>query len=137
MIDPETYALFLKGRHFSLQRGAENNQKSEEAYLQAIELEPGYAQAWASLAMSYYDQTRFNVKTREDGVALAKNAIERAKSLDPVLGFVWGVDSFLKKILTGIGAPHRSPSTKHMNSSPITTTLGSGALPWLPQMEIG
>ena len=98
-IDPEAYTLFLKGRHFALQRGAENHQKSEQALLQAIELEPGYAQAWASLAMSYYDQTRFNVKTREEGVALAKNAIERAKSLDPDLGVAWGIDSFLKKNL--------------------------------------
>jgi len=99
MIDPEAYALYLKGLHFSLQRGAENLKKSEEALLQAIELEPGYAEAWAELAMNYYEQTRFKLKTREDGAALAKKAIGQAKSLDPGLGVVWGIDSFLKKSL--------------------------------------
>jgi tetratricopeptide (TPR) repeat protein len=47
--------------------------------------------------MTYYDQTRFNVKTREEGVALAKNAIEQAKSLGPDLGVAWAIDGFLKK----------------------------------------
>ncbi|MEE9596570.1 MAG: hypothetical protein V3V96_07310, partial [Acidiferrobacterales bacterium] len=99
MIDPEAYALYLKGLHFLNQKGTENYKKSEEALLQAIELETGYAEAWSTLAMNYYYQTRFRLKTREDGAALAKNAIGRAKSLNPDLGVVWGVDSFLKKNL--------------------------------------
>jgi len=99
MIDPEAYALYLKGLHFTLQRGAEDYKKSEEALLQAIELDPGYAEAWAALAMNYFDQTRFKLKTREDGAALARKAIGRAKSLGPDLGIVWGVDSYLKKSL--------------------------------------
>ncbi len=99
MINPEAYTLNLKARHFALQRGAENIKKSEEALLQAIELEPGYAEAWASLAFSYYDQIKFNIKTYEEGVALAENAIERAKSLGPDQGVVWGIDGFLKKNL--------------------------------------
>ncbi|MCH8071387.1 MAG: tetratricopeptide repeat protein [Proteobacteria bacterium] len=99
MIDPEAYALYLKGLHFTLQRGAEDYKKSEEALLQAIELDPGYAEAWATLAMNYYAQTNHKLRKREDGAALAKNAIGRAKSLDPDLGIVWGVDSYLKKSL--------------------------------------
>jgi TolB-like protein/lipoprotein NlpI len=99
MIDPEAYALYLKGLHFTLQRGAEDYKKSEESLLQAIELDPGYAEAWAMLAMNYFDQTRFKLKTREDGAALARKAIGRAKSLGPDLGIVWGVDSYLKKSL--------------------------------------
>jgi len=99
MIDSEAYVLFLRGLHFLLQRGAENFKKSEEALLQAIELEPGYAEAWSLLAVNYYEQTNHKLKTREDGAALAKNAIGRAKSLNPDLGVVWGVDGFLKKNL--------------------------------------
>ncbi len=99
MIDPEAYRLYLKGRHFLLQGGTENYRKSEVALLQAIELEADYAQAWSTLAMNYYYQIRFQLKTREDGYALAKNAIGRAKSLDPDFGGSWGVDSFLKKNL--------------------------------------
>ena len=99
MIDSEAYVLFLRGRHFLLQRVAENYKKSEEALLQAIDLEPGYAEAWSLLAVNYYEQTNRKLKTREDGAALAKNAIGRAKSLNPDLGVVWGVDGFLKKNL--------------------------------------
>ena len=99
MIDSEAYVLFLKGLHFLAQRGAENYKKSEEALLQAIELDPGYAEAWSLLAMNYYEQTNHKLKTREDGAALAKTAIGRAKSLNPDLGVVWGVDGFLKKNL--------------------------------------
>ena len=99
MIDSEAYVLFLRGLHFLLQRGAENFKKSEEALLQAIELEPGYAEAWSLLAVNYYEQTNHKLKTREDGAALAKTAIGRAKSLNPDLGVVWGVDGFLKKNL--------------------------------------
>ena len=99
MIDPEAYRLYLKGLHFLLQGGAENYRKSEDALLQAVELEDDYAKAWSTLAMNYYHQIRFRLKTREDGYALAKNAIGRAKSLDPDFGGSWGVDGFLKKNL--------------------------------------
>jgi TolB-like protein/Tfp pilus assembly protein PilF len=98
-INPEAYALFLKAQHFWRQRVANSSRKSEEALLQAIALEPGYAEAWAALAMTYNDQTKFKLKTHKEGSALAKNAIGRAKSLGPDLGIVWGVDSFLKKNL--------------------------------------
>ena len=99
MIDSEAYVLYLRGLHFLLQRGAENYKKSEESLLQAIELEPGYAEAWSLLAVNYYEQTNHKLKTREDGAALAKTAIGRAKSLNPDLGVAWGVDGFLKKNL--------------------------------------
>ncbi len=98
-IDPEAYTLWLKGRHFLFQRGAENYKKSKETLLQAIELEPGYARAWATLAMNYYYQTKDKHIAYEEGAALAKSAIGRAKSLDPDSGVVWGTDSFLKKNL--------------------------------------
>jgi len=98
-INPEAYALFLKALHFWRQSGANSSKKSEEVLLQAIALEPGYAEAWAALAMTYNDQTRRNLKTHEEGSALAKNAIGQAKSLGPDLGIVWGTESYLKKNL--------------------------------------
>jgi TolB-like protein/Flp pilus assembly protein TadD len=98
-IDPQAYESYLKGLYFLNQRGAENARKSEEVLLQAIELEPGYATAWSLLAISYYTQIRQNVITREEGHALAMNAIDRAMSLDPDLGVIWGTYGFLKKNL--------------------------------------
>ena len=131
MIDSEAYVLFLRGLHFLLQRGAENFKKSEEALLQAIELEPGYAEAWSLLAVNYYEQTNHKLKTREDGAALAKAAIGRAKSLNPDLGVVWGVDGFLKKNLDwDWSAAHAAINKAYElepNNNPIRTWRASMA----------
>jgi TolB-like protein/DNA-binding winged helix-turn-helix (wHTH) protein/lipoprotein NlpI len=99
MIDPGAYVLYLKGQHFLSLSPRGNLRRSEEFLLQAIELETGYAEAWTALARNYYLQTFTSVITREEGVALANNAIERAKSIDPDLGIAWGVDGYLKNHL--------------------------------------
>jgi adenylate cyclase len=98
-IDPEIYALWLKGLYFLNQRGQENYKKSEKVLLQAIELEPGYANAWQLLAFTYYQQTIQGFRTSEEGHALAMGAIDRAMSLDPDQGVIQGAYGFLKKNL--------------------------------------
>jgi tetratricopeptide (TPR) repeat protein len=96
-INPDAYALWLKGLYFLNQRGEENYKKSENVLLQAIELEPGYAAAWSLLAMTYYSQVRQNSRDHEEGYALAMNAINQAMSLSPDLGEIQGAYGFLKK----------------------------------------
>ena len=98
-IDPDAYALWLKGLYFLQQRGKENFEKSVQALMQSIELQPDYALAWQLLAMAYYTQTNQAFRTREEGYALAMNAIDRAMSLNPGLGTTWGAFGFLKKNL--------------------------------------
>jgi len=98
-IDPEAYSLFLKGRHFLIQTGKEYNQKSVQALKQALELEPEFANAWELLAFAHYQQIKAKYLTREEGYALAMNAIDRATSLDPDQGVIWGAYGFLKKNL--------------------------------------
>jgi TolB-like protein/Flp pilus assembly protein TadD len=98
-VDPEAYELWLKGLYFLNQRGEENYKKSEEVLLQAIELEPDYVAAWELVAMTYYVQTTQHIRTREEGYALAMNAINRAISLDPDQGVTLAAYGFLKKNL--------------------------------------
>jgi adenylate cyclase len=98
-INPEAYALWLKGLYFMLQRGEENYEKSAGALTQAMELQSGYAEAWELLSMTYYQQTIQNFRTREEGYALAMDAIDRALILDPDQGVTWGAYGFLKKNL--------------------------------------
>jgi adenylate cyclase len=98
-INPEAYSLRLKGLYFLQQRGKENSEKSVAALMQAIELEPGYAQAWELLSIAYYQQIRRNVRTHEEGYILAMDAIDRALDLDPDQGDSWGAYGFLKKNL--------------------------------------
>jgi tetratricopeptide (TPR) repeat protein len=98
-VDSEAYALRLKGLYFLNQRGKENYKKSEEVLLQAIELEPDYAEAWSVLAFTYYQQTKQDFRTRDESHALAMGAIGRAISLDPDKGEIQGAYGFLKKNL--------------------------------------
>ena len=98
-INPEAYALRLKGLYFLQQRGKDASNKSVAALLQAIELEPGYAQAWELLSIAYYQQIRRSVITYEEGYDLAMNAIDRALELNPDMGDSWGAYGFLKKNL--------------------------------------
>jgi TolB-like protein/Tfp pilus assembly protein PilF len=99
MIDPKAYVLYLKGRHFLTLSSAGDLRRAEEFLLQAVELDTEYAEAWAYLAMCYFWQISSSAKTRGEGVPLAMNAIERAKSIDPDLGIAWGVYSYLKNHL--------------------------------------
>jgi TolB-like protein len=99
MIDPEAYVSYLQARHLLTLGPGGNLGKSEEFLLQAIELEPEFTEAWAMLAMNYYYQTITLTRTREEGVALANSAIEKAKSIDPEMGIAWGVYSYLKNHL--------------------------------------
>ena len=51
----EAYRLYLKGRYHSSKLTEEGLKKSVEYFQQAIDLDPGYAQAYAELAESYLD----------------------------------------------------------------------------------
>ena len=99
MINPQAYVLYLKGQYFLTLASAGDLKRSEEFLLQAVELDTEFAEAWAMLAMSYYWQISSSAKTRGEGIPLAMNAIERAKSIDPDLGIAWGVYSYLKNHL--------------------------------------
>jgi TolB-like protein len=98
-VDSQAYALRLKGLYFINQRGKENYKKSEDVLLQAIELEPTYADAWQLLSFTYYQQTIQDFRTRDEGHALTMNAIDKAMSLDPDQGKTQGAYGFLKKNL--------------------------------------
>ena len=98
-VNPDAYAMLLKGLYFLQQREREGLEKSARILLQAIELEPDYADAWQLLAMVYYSQISRGFKTRGEGYALAMDASERAISLDPELGVAWAGYSHLKKNL--------------------------------------
>src|SRR5262249_25511756 len=49
----EAYNLYLKGRHFASRRAPEDLRKAIEYFEQAIDLEPGYALAYAGLSTAW------------------------------------------------------------------------------------
>lgn len=81
-VDPETYALYLKGRYFWNQRGEDSIRKSIDYFQQAIQRSPNYSLAYAGLAEAYVVRT--DVAPQEQYSA-AKAAASRALELDDSL----------------------------------------------------
>jgi len=73
--DPQAYQLFLEGQYLKRQITADSLSKAIEAFRQAVEIDPAYVPAWASLADAY-----IWVGENND---LADQAIEIAISTDP------------------------------------------------------
>ncbi len=81
----EAYRLYLQGRHLWNQRSADGLRASADFYRQAIDLDPGYALAWAGLADSYLMLYAWGVETPQDVAPLALASAQRAIELDPTL----------------------------------------------------
>src|SRR6185436_17225674 len=71
-VDPATYEAYLKGRYFWNRRTRESLEKSVRCFQQAIELDPGYAPAYAGLADAHLTQLDYNYLPPCDAFALAK-----------------------------------------------------------------
>ena len=80
--DPAAYAFYLQGQFFRNLRSEENLERAVTAFKLALAIDPDYAPAWAGIARIYLIQTRFRVWSREQGFALAKEALERALAID-------------------------------------------------------
>jgi len=85
VVNADAYALFLQGRYFNDRRDQENWEKAVTAFLQALEIDPDYAEAWAGLSITYSQQASWGFIDRDEGIALAREAIKRALALDPSL----------------------------------------------------
>jgi len=82
--NPEAYRLYLQGRNLWRQRGAESLREAEKLLQRAVELDPGFHQAWGTLALVYLviAQYDYSVDERE---ALPKGlaAAEKALAIEP------------------------------------------------------
>jgi TolB-like protein len=63
--DPAAYEEFLKGREHYLKTTKEDYAKAEACFKKAIELDPNFARAKASLALLYFDAASQGTKMRE------------------------------------------------------------------------
>ena len=83
----EAYNQYLLGNQFLIRGGTENLRRAESAFKKALELDPGYAAAWARLSMSLqnmarsmYDSVEINAN-RQEALAAAEKAIALAPAL--------------------------------------------------------
>jgi TolB-like protein/tetratricopeptide (TPR) repeat protein len=85
VIDPEAYDAHLKGRHLLNRFTPHAVQRSLEYFRRAIDLDPGYAASYASLAEAYERMPLWIEAPAASTLPLALEAAERARQLDPNL----------------------------------------------------
>jgi serine/threonine-protein kinase len=83
--DPGAYRFYLQARFFFNQRKQESVRKSLEYYLQAIELDPRFALAWAGLSEVYEMLGSWRALPLHDAYDQARAAAARAVELDESL----------------------------------------------------
>ena len=80
---PEAYALFLQARDIGEQHTPLAYEQSISLYRQALELDPGYAEAWDGLANNYGYQGIDSISRSDEAFRLASEAAHKALALDP------------------------------------------------------
>jgi len=81
-VDPESYALTLRGRHYSQQMTKESLATAIDIFKSALELDPDNVQAWAALSIVYATRVAYGHAENKDEQPLAREAAERALALD-------------------------------------------------------
>ncbi len=83
---PEAFDVYMKGYYF-FQRGADDKDTNMAvAYFErATQLDPSYALAWVGLSRARYWQANVGLIPTQEGQQLARDAVERASTLDPNL----------------------------------------------------
>jgi len=84
-VSPEAFDAFLQGYHF-FQGSTDNDADTAAKYFErATQLDPSYALAWAWLSRARNWQADEGLIPMEEGRRLAREAVERALSLNPNL----------------------------------------------------
>ena len=82
-VNPEAYNLYLKGWHFRNLHTSETMPRAIEYLEQAVALDPGFAQAYAFLAHSYFKMFGYGLWSSDYAFKRMKEAIDKALELDP------------------------------------------------------
>lgn len=85
----EVYNLYLKARYFDNLKGKENWEKAVSNYQQALSIDPDFAPAWAGLSITYRYQANVHMRDFDEGMALAREAVQNALALDEDLAIAW------------------------------------------------
>jgi len=81
-VDPEAWALYVRGRYLWARGGADNLEKARGYFQQAIDRQSDYAAAYAGLADTYMQLAENEVLHPREAIPKAKYAARRALDLD-------------------------------------------------------
>jgi Tfp pilus assembly protein PilF len=84
-IDSEAYTLYLQAAHIGAHLTADVLERSNTLLKQVLSIAPDYARAWRLLARNYVVQVDKRLIPRDEGNALAREAIMQALAIDPNL----------------------------------------------------
>jgi TolB-like protein/class 3 adenylate cyclase/Flp pilus assembly protein TadD len=79
------YPLYLQGLFFADRITREDLAKGIEYFREAIELDPGFALAWAALSRAHLHEAGYSWAPLDEGFNQARTAAERALELEPDL----------------------------------------------------
>ena len=82
----DAYDLYLRGRFHWTKRTRDGFERAVSFFQQAIERDPGFANAYAGLADAFSLFSDYGLKSPDETMPKAKSAALRALELDPALG---------------------------------------------------
>jgi tetratricopeptide (TPR) repeat protein len=83
--DPEAYRLYLEARNLIGRLTREDGEKGLKYLEQALTRDPDFALAWAELGEFRLNQANWGWISTTDGILRAREALDRALSLEPDL----------------------------------------------------
>jgi len=84
-VHPEAYRAYLQGLHgWTQPYTLENLRLTEENFHRSVDLDPGFAPAWAGLSLAYYEQSSWAVPP-DVAMPRARAAAQQALAIDPEL----------------------------------------------------
>jgi tetratricopeptide (TPR) repeat protein len=83
--NPEAYQLYLKGLYHWNKRTAESLKTAVDYFNQAVAKDPGYAQAYAGMALTYVLYPQYSAGKPAESIPKAKAAARKALELDDSL----------------------------------------------------
>jgi tetratricopeptide (TPR) repeat protein len=119
--NPDAYAQFLLGRHLVKRGSPEGYRLGEIAFRKAVEMDPGYAPAWAMLARAIFysaDSVGWHAAGRQEDLARALEAADKAVQLAPDLPDGYVARGFLRSVKVGDWPGARSDLARALELSP-------------------
>ncbi len=82
-VNPEAYQRYLKARWLWHRRSVDDLKRAHQLFLNVTELDPGFADGFAGLALSHMTLVSYSNQDRQHGYEAAALAASRALELDP------------------------------------------------------
>ncbi len=89
--DSEAYSYYLQGKHFYALSDRINTQASTDAFRKALEIDPGYAPAWAGLGRTQRSRANWGEIDLQEGSEEGRQAALKALELDDTLADAWAL----------------------------------------------